>query len=46
MSKTTYTRRLEQLIEEIMQHPHYVELVALTQEQLSDDTFVLLPEHQ
>jgi len=41
MSNTTYERRLQQLIEELMQHPHRHELAALMQEQLADDTFVL-----
>lgn len=41
MSETTYVRRLTQLIDEIMQHPHKEELLKLSQEQLEDDTLVL-----
>lgn len=46
MTKTTFQRRLEQLLIEIMQHPHKAELTALLQKQLDDDTFVLVKEHQ
>ena len=41
MSETTFERRLQQLITDVMQHPHSEELVKLAQEQLVDDTFVL-----
>ena len=41
MSETTYVRRLTQLIDEVMQHPHKDELIKLAQEQLEDDTLVL-----
>jgi hypothetical protein len=41
MSETTFQRRLAQLKEQIMQHPHRAELLELTQQQLVDDTFVL-----
>ena len=41
MSESTFNRRLEQLIKEVMQHPHSEEVLKLTQEQLVDDTFVL-----
>jgi hypothetical protein len=42
MSETTFERRLQQLITDVMQHPHSEELLRLTQEQLQDDTFVLV----
>lgn len=42
MSETTFERRLQQLIADVMQHPHSEELLMLTQEQLQDDTFVLV----
>lgn len=41
MSEITFQRRLAQLKEQIMQHPHRKELLNLAQEQLLDDTFVL-----
>lgn len=42
MSETTFERRLQQLITDVMHHPHSEELLRLTQEQLQDDTFVLV----
>lgn len=42
MTEKTFNRRLLQLKEEIMQHPHKDELLHLAQEQLIDDTFVLV----
>ena len=41
MSETTFHRRLAQLRDEVMQHPHRDELLQLAQDQLIDDTFVL-----
>ncbi len=41
MTSKTFERRLQQLIEEIMQHPHKDELLRLAEEQLADDTLVL-----
>jgi hypothetical protein len=41
MSETTFERRLAQLKDQIMQHPHRDELFKLAHEQLVDDTFVL-----
>lgn len=41
MSETTFQRRLAQLRNEVMQHPHRDELLQLAQDQLIDDTFVL-----
>ena len=41
MSETTFERRLLQLKEQIMQHPHRDELLKLAHEQLVDDTFIL-----
>jgi len=46
MSNTTYQRRLKQLWDELMQHPHKEELTVLMQEQQKDDTFVLVEKHQ
>lgn len=42
MTEQTFNRRLSQLIEEVMQHPHKNELLKLAQEQLLDDTLVLV----
>lgn len=42
MTSKTFERRLQQLISEIMQHPHKEELLKLSQEQLLDDTLVLV----
>jgi hypothetical protein len=41
MTERTFERRLQQLIADIMQHPHKDELLMLMQEQLEDDTLVL-----
>jgi hypothetical protein len=41
MSETTFERRLAQLKDQLMQHPHRDELFKLAHEQLIDDTFVL-----
>lgn len=41
MSEETFNRRLDQLIKEVMQHPHKDELLQLAHQQLADDTFVL-----
>lgn len=42
VTEQTFNRRLDQLIREVMQHPYKEELLQLAQEQLEDDTFVLL----
>jgi hypothetical protein len=42
MSETTFERRLQQLITDVMQHPNSEELLKLAQEQLVDDTFILV----
>jgi hypothetical protein len=42
MTERTFERRLQQLIADIMQNPHRDELLMLMQEQLEDDTLVLL----
>jgi hypothetical protein len=42
MTERTFTRRLEQLVRDVMQHPHKDELLQLAQEQLLDDTFALI----
>ena len=46
MSETTFNRRLDQLIREIIQHPHKNELLELAQEQLADDTFFTVDQHR
>lgn len=46
MTEYTFNRRLSQLIEEVMQHPHKTELLNLCQEQLIDDTLVLVDASQ
>jgi hypothetical protein len=42
MSETTFERRLQQLITDVIQHPNSEELLKLAQEQLVDDTFTLV----
>jgi hypothetical protein len=37
MTKATLERRTQQLIDEVMQHPHIDELLNLMEEQLIDD---------
>lgn len=39
MTKQTYSRRLEQLIEQIKDHPHRDEVLRLAMEQLADDNY-------
>jgi hypothetical protein len=41
MSETTFQRRLVQLMDQVMQHPHKDEVLQLAHEQLMDDTDVL-----
>jgi hypothetical protein len=46
MTKKTLERRTQQLITEVMQHPHKEELLKLMHAQLADDAMVLpKPEH-
>lgn len=45
MTDKTFEKRLQQLIVEVMQHPHKDELLRLAQEQLLDDTLVLSDIH-
>jgi len=45
MTEETFNRRLDQLINDVMQHPHKNELLKLAQEQLADDTVVLSDKH-
>ena len=42
MTDNTFERRLQQLITDVMHHPHSEELLKLAHEQLADDTFVLV----
>lgn len=44
MNDTTYNRRVQQLLQQIMHHPHKRELEELMHAQLADDTFVLATE--
>ena len=44
MTEQTFNRRLEQLIKEVMQHPHSEEILKLASDQLADDTVVLLSD--
>jgi hypothetical protein len=39
MSDYTFSRRLQQLIEQVENHPNRDEIIKLAQEQLVDDTF-------
>ena len=38
MTKKTLERRTQQLINEVMQHPHKEELLVLMEEQLTEDS--------
>jgi len=42
MTEYTFNRRLKQLCHEVMYHPQRDELLKLCQEQLNDDTLVLV----
>lgn len=44
MTEQTFNRRLEQLIKEVMQHPHSEEILKLASDQLADDTVVLISD--
>ena len=39
MSSRTYSTRLNQLIEQIKDHPHKEEILKLAQEQMAEDDF-------
>ena len=41
MSDYTFSRRLQQLIKQVEDHPNRDEIIKLAQEQLIDDTFTL-----
>ena len=41
MSDYTFSRRLQQLIKQVENHPNRDEIIKLAQEQLIDDTFTL-----
>lgn len=43
MTSKTFERRLSQLIEEIMQHPHREEILKITTEQMLDDVYPVRP---
>jgi hypothetical protein len=42
MSNTTFSRRLQQLIKQVENHPNRDEIIKLAQEQLVDDTFTII----
>lgn len=42
MTKYTQERRTQQLITEVMQHPHKEELLKLMHQQLADDAMVTI----
>ena len=44
MTSKTFERRLQQLIEEVSNHPYKEEVLKLAQEQLLDDTLVLVSD--
>ncbi len=44
MSEHTFKRLVKRLTQQVMQHPHKKELTALMQEQLLDDTIVLVKD--
>lgn len=41
MTEYTYSRRINQLIEQVRNHPNRDEILQLALEQMADDTFVL-----
>jgi hypothetical protein len=41
MNNTTFSRRLQQLIKQVENHPNRDEIIKLAQEQLIDDTFTI-----
>jgi hypothetical protein len=45
MSKTTFNRRLQQLIQQVENHPHRDEIIKLAQEQLIDDNNFTITEN-
>jgi hypothetical protein len=44
MTERTFSRRLQQLIQQVKTHPNREEILRLAQEQLLDDTFVLVEQ--
>lgn len=42
MTETTFSRRFMQLVHELRDHPNRDEIIKLAQEQIVDDTFVLV----
>lgn len=45
MSNTTFSRRLQQLIKQVENHPNRDEIIKLAQEQLIDDTFTITTDN-
>jgi len=41
MTDTTFSRRLQQLIQQVKDHPNRDEILKLAQEQLIDDSFTI-----
>ena len=47
MNETTYTRRSEELLQQIQTHPHKEEIVNIMQQQMldSNNTYILSTDH-
>lgn len=45
MSNTTFSRRLQQLIQQVENHPHRDEIIKLAQEQLIDEAEFAITEN-
>jgi hypothetical protein len=45
MSDYTFSRRLQQLIKQVENHPNRDEIIKLAQEQLIDDTFTITTDN-
>jgi len=45
MTNTTFSRRLQQLIQQVENHPHRDEIIKLAQEQLIDEAEFTLTEN-
>jgi hypothetical protein len=45
MSNITFSRRLQQLIKQVENHPNRDEIIKLAQEQLIDDTFTITADN-
>jgi hypothetical protein len=45
MSDYTFSRRLQQLIKQVENHPNRDEIIKLAQEQLVDDAFTIIADN-